>query len=1763
MYGTGECRWKVSGNNTQKSDLAIVAAKGLSMGWETWIWLPIPDEGPFALQDKWSHEDPFNDEPDFGLEVYYCTGYENYIGTNANEFKTYVIFAMVDSYNKQVKEWTFRRPYDADQTYHVYINDGTNEFHGRDNNEALTGPDRIIGIRSNSFQDHNYSSVPARINAAVAHEFAHGIQYTYAPNYGRIWGDSGQWIREGQARFIPSVQYEAEEYNSPDHFFPVDANDYLQNYLNKSLKEMSYRYCLYWRFLFENHNPLLTDRGKIKVIENALTETAKCFEMGLDPIAGAQQAMDDAFDGRVGQFESFDESLESFAKANYMLKLDDSDPNQKYDHVSIYSDPRIEITKTFKGTDIDITNDIPVSFGMDFIEIQFSHPYNSATFFFDGGTGLYYTTNDDDDFSVTLLVIDDNKLIGEYPISLYSRSEEGTVTIAGVGNDPDDKVAIVVVRLDANEGSVNAKGDYKIKVKNTSVDVALAIDRSASMGTGYDYQNYIVPAKKAAATFVGLMDIGDNVAAISFNVNASVNFPLTLIESENTKYQAQNAISTISTDGRTSIGAGIQASQNELNKGRTEISQAMVLLSDGYENEPPFVKDILPTIPVNTDIYTIALGWRSDERLLQQIAHQTGGTYYFDPDANDLQRLYVHIKAKVTGVSVVTSYTGLISQGAVFEHTSSIDGSMDQTTFSVAFEGSDVDLELITPSGELINPAKAASDPRFIYTEGSIYDYYSIYAPEPGQWTLKIIGTDLPEPEKYTASVFGHSKLKMVTSLANDNYTVGDPIGIQAKITENDSAILNALVAVEVKAPEISFINRVNSLQKHLINDLVKDEGNSFLNKKLIKQDSLFSTFAETIYLYDDGTHGDSLANDGIYTNSYSNTMIDGSYVFTIKATGTTSAGGQFSREDILATFVAPFPSPTTITVTQPDGGEVWEVNTGDTIKWESDNYIGTVRIELSTNNGSNWWDITGGLNSDNTGAYFYTPCLEHISSHCLIRVISVENPDVSDLSDAAFSIIGHNVGQEYFVFKIPHNFSTPVVDGVIDEQLWQFASEDSLLSGGVPDQWGMPWTDWNDNLVTWQAIWSDVTNKLYVAVKVRDDVRGTFDNSDPNRSRFIPYDDDAIEFFTDGNNDGGYYQGSYDISQQWWLTGENKKILNYYPEPSQFYLYDGGDLIAAVMAGIDGNWRCEAEFSIYNNLPSDRKILAIGDTIGWNIWYDDSDDQTMENNRYVRDHQVGWIYEGKAYASADYFGDLILIDEIPVPHVKLTSPVGGESWMVGSNQTITWVADGTSGKFNLEISRDAGISWDTLFSNIKFSNFKNWTVTAPRSNQCLIKISDSQGNASDISDSLFAINSEPAWRVPIHISGGGQNLIRTFGGDLTATDGFDPSFDVTFPSAGMAYDAYFRITDYPDILATDVRSWIAPFQSAIDWTLEIVNANGITSTLQWDGNKLPSNGYFTLISPDFDLDLRTSGSVSVSGNNILTIQYRLAKGFTFDFPVQGWYLISLPKVPTDNRLISLFPTAAAAYAFHDDGKYYSETNLEPEQGYWLFVSSPDSSTIFGSPLTTYTKSYNAGWNLIGSVAGTTNFQDPNDNPDGSVVSTYGYDAVTGQYLQIYPGGTGILEEKQGYWLAVSQSCSLTIGGSSLSKNIVAMSAEKVERFAEQFGAQPPAPPFITDPAMTQFLISDKIESTNYPNPFNFETVIKYSLPAAGRTEIYIYNLLGQKIRTLLNAQQQKGFHQIVWSGRNDEGEFVANGVYFYRIVAAKHQQIKKILMLK
>lgn len=87
--------------------------------------------------------------------------------------------------------------------------------------------------------------------------------------------------------------------------------------------------------------------------------------------------------------------------------------------------------------------------------------------------------------------------------------------------------------------------------------------------------------------------------------------------------------------------------------------------------------------------------------------------------------------------------------------------------------------------------------------------------------------------------------------------------------------------------------------------------------------------------------------------------------------------------------------------------------------------------------------------------------------------------------------------------------------------------------------------------------------------------------------------------------------------------------------------------------------------------------------------------------------------------------------------------------------------------------------------------------------------------------------------------------------------------------------------------------------------------------------------------------------------------------------------------------------------------------------------------------------------------------------------------------------------------------------------------------------------------------------SQNYPNPFNPSTVIEYSLSQRSHVQLSLYNVLGQKVRTLVDGEQAVGTHTILWDGRDSAGRFVSSGVYFYRIESDSSVDTKKMVLLK
>jgi len=89
--------------------------------------------------------------------------------------------------------------------------------------------------------------------------------------------------------------------------------------------------------------------------------------------------------------------------------------------------------------------------------------------------------------------------------------------------------------------------------------------------------------------------------------------------------------------------------------------------------------------------------------------------------------------------------------------------------------------------------------------------------------------------------------------------------------------------------------------------------------------------------------------------------------------------------------------------------------------------------------------------------------------------------------------------------------------------------------------------------------------------------------------------------------------------------------------------------------------------------------------------------------------------------------------------------------------------------------------------------------------------------------------------------------------------------------------------------------------------------------------------------------------------------------------------------------------------------------------------------------------------------------------------------------------------------------------------------------------------------------------TTNYPNPFNPETVIRFEVQGSRFVNIEVYNLRGQKVRTLLDGSSEfgAGSHDVVWNGQDDSGRSMSSGVYLYRIQAGDDVAVRRMLLMK
>jgi hypothetical protein len=322
------------------------------------------------------------------LKVYFCDQFFRShpdSEAHASVFARYVDSAMTESWRTQVNTWGLDTPPDADHKHQVFINDNQNWYHNVIGAWAVSGANRQIGIRYNLWYgdsiDRAYSNESIRVKVAVAHEFYHGIQWGLDS---AKWNVPGwRWFHEGQARFLPSAQYETEEFLDANHLFPDAANNYLTQHLNTSLRTlgnypiMGYPYSLFWRFMYEHFRP--------DSIRDAVRFVSDCYaeSVGIgNSISQGKLAIDRALTKYYAghgtavplDFDNFLHALDQFAIVCYLndTSFHKWNPNPP----GVYSRPQLTIgTDTIirlgpnEADSVVVNNNVPCSYGIDLVQV--------------------------------------------------------------------------------------------------------------------------------------------------------------------------------------------------------------------------------------------------------------------------------------------------------------------------------------------------------------------------------------------------------------------------------------------------------------------------------------------------------------------------------------------------------------------------------------------------------------------------------------------------------------------------------------------------------------------------------------------------------------------------------------------------------------------------------------------------------------------------------------------------------------------------------------------------------------------------------------------------------------------------------------------------------------------------------------------------------------------------------------------------------------------------------------------------------------------------------------------------------------------------------------------------------------------------------------------------------------------------------------------------------------------------------------------------
>jgi len=283
----------------------------------------------------------------------------------------------------------------------------------------------------------------------------------------------------------------------------------------------------------------------------------------------------------------------------------------------------------------------------------------------------------------------------------------------------------------------------------------------------------------------------------------------------------------------------------------------------------------------------------------------------------------------------------------------------------------------------------------------------------------------------------------------------------------------------------------------------------------------------------------------------------------------------------------------------------------------------------------------------------------------------------------------------------------------------------------------------------------------------------------------------------------------------------------------------------------------------------------------------------------------------------------------------------------------------------------------------------------------------------------------------------------------------------------------------------------------------------------------------------------------------------RPATGLTFTFS-QGWNMVSLQLNPVRGLAVTtLFPQASSSAFTYADSSYSLSGTFENGIGYWLDFSTPETSVVLGTPLTSETLAVHQGWNMIGSVS--------EPIPAGDIVSDTA--GLTTSHFFSYNAGyfmSDTIQPGSGYWVKVSRDGHLILSPvpTGMPKNSAAHRIQII-----MTNEMPPPPPGGMSLLIPHSIAEWKLEDA-YPNPFNPTTNFEFRIASASGgafVSMKVYDELGREVATLVNEVKPPGEYTVKWNAGS-----CSSGVYFCRLEATsvstpaqRFVGVKKLLLLK